>query len=399
MAGPLPAAGRSLGWAPPPCASWRRRRSRGAAGAGEPAGPIRPRRRSGARPRTAETRASWPAAARAWAAVAELDPRSSEAPARQANALRKAGRLDAADRLVAAALERFPDAADLAEAEHGLNAAAREDWPLALARLEAAARRHPKEARLRHRVYEVQLRIAGTGNAPPPLIASPGDDPDRVLAMAFESLGGTGHGCEFGVFQRSLGADTLGLLRWADLETEALCTALETEFPGVGEPEFTRIFVPTNNDRREYWATDRRFHMAMRTFVYADDVKPERMAQQFAQRQRLLRRKLIEDLHEGRKIFVYKNMRRNLTDQELARLHAAVRRYGDATLFVIRYAGTQHRLGEVEIVGPGLILGNIDRFSHHPETDAQLGPAHEMLLALCRKAFAAWQGAKTSAAA
>src|SRR5436309_528289 len=37
------------------------------------------------------------------------------------------------------------------------------------------------------------------------------------LALQFESLGGTGHGCEFGVFQRSLGVEPLGLLRWADL--------------------------------------------------------------------------------------------------------------------------------------------------------------------------------------
>jgi len=108
---------------------------------------------------------------------------------------------------------------------------------------------------------------------------------------------------------------------------------------------------------------------------------------------RFLRRKLIEDLQAGTKIFVYKNMLRNLTDDELSHLHAAVRRYGDATLFYIRYGSPEHPVGEIEIAGPGLILGNVERFSHHPETDAFLGHVHQELLALCRKALDAWQPA------
>ena len=44
----------------------------------------------------------------------------------------------------------------------------------------------------------------------------------RAIVTQFESLGGTGHGCEFGLFQRHFGAEPLGLLRWADLSPELL---------------------------------------------------------------------------------------------------------------------------------------------------------------------------------
>lgn len=50
--------------------------------------------------------------------------------------------------------------------------------------------------------------------------AGPMSDDLRTLAMRFESLCGAGRGCEFGLFQRELGAESPGLLRWADLSAE-----------------------------------------------------------------------------------------------------------------------------------------------------------------------------------
>jgi hypothetical protein len=78
--------------------------------------------------------------------------------------------------------------------------------------------------------------------------------------------------------------------------------------------------------------------MAMRSFVPVADVPLDRMREQVTKRFKYLSRKLAEDLRSGAKIFVYKNMKRNLTDTELQRLHSACRRYGDNTLLYIRYA-------------------------------------------------------------
>ncbi|HEY4041326.1 MAG TPA: WcbI family polysaccharide biosynthesis putative acetyltransferase, partial [Rhodopila sp.] len=96
--------------------------------------------------------------------------------------------------------------------------------------------------------------------------------------------------------------------------------------------------------------------------------------------------KLIEDLEAGDKIFVYKNIQRNLTDAELVRLHAAVRKYGNSTLLYIRYADETHPNGTVEARAPGLLVGFIDHFAFSPE-DKPLGSAHESLYAICQKAY------------
>jgi tetratricopeptide (TPR) repeat protein len=336
--------------------------------------------------RVAEARSDWDGAVRAWAEVVARFPGNPEGPAGEARARRQLGQFDAADRGIEAALARFPDLALLAE-QHGVNAMEREDWPLAVSRLGAAAKRFPAEAAIRQRLYEAQLRMAGSGAAPPPAALPPDADADRAVVMAFESLGGGGHGCEFGIFQRALGAEPLGLLRWADIRPGELTMALEAEFAGVGEPEHTRLFVAGSGARAEYWTSDHRYHMAMRTFVMADAVPEDRMRAQITQRLRFLRRKLIDDLRGAEKIFVYRDLRQDLPDAEITRLHAAVRRYGDATLFNIRYRDAAHPHGHVEAAGPGLLIGYIDRFSHDPASNTFLGHVHGALLALCREAL------------
>ncbi len=74
------------------------------------------------------------------------------------------------------------------------------------------------------------------------------------------------------IFHRHFGAEPLGLLRWADIYHDHLATALETEFAGVGEPEFTNLFVPSSSGRPEYRTTHKRYHMDIRTFVHSDEV-------------------------------------------------------------------------------------------------------------------------------
>lgn len=235
------------------------------------------------------------------------------------------------------------------------------------------------------RTQNSELDLASPTRADAGLVLSKPHD----LVMQFESLGGSGHGCEFGIFQREFGAEPLGLLRWADLNPEALAGALESEFDGVGLPENTELFVPAVTEQPEYWTRDRRYWMAMRTFVPADDIAEDQMRERVCRRLQFLRRKLIEDLRAGNKIFVYKVLERNLTEKEIERICRAMRRYGDNTLLYVRYADAEHPFGTVERAAPGLMIGYIDRFSFSPE-DVNLGPATQSWLRICENAYRVW---------
>ena len=341
-------------------------------------------------------RERWEEAAQCWQALTIDFPDHSGAPIGAATALRRLGRLEEADTVIEAAMARMPQDEELAM-NHALNTIACDDWRLTVERLRSALVRIPGSQTIRRGLYDAQLRVADAGGAPAPVPDTPIADKDRELVLNFESLGGGGHGCEFGIFQRSLGAEPLGLLRWADVHPNQIITALETDLDGVGEPEFTRVFVPNHDEAPEYWTTDTRYHMAMRSFVLVKDVPLEAMSHMVTRRQRFLRRKLLEDLKTGSKIFVYKNLRENLRDDLLARLLAAVRRHGDNTLFFIGYQEEGHPNGTVRVAGEGLLIGYIDHFSHAPGTDAFLGFAHEQLLILCRRAFALWTEEKARA--
>lgn len=343
--------------------------------------------------RILESTGEWASAAETCGLMRQRFPHLKEGHVGQATAFRMLGRLDEAGPALAEAAQRFPNDRDvMLEQVH--HAYGREDWPEAAAFCAAGAQRFPQDNEFRRRGFEIHLRsvdaAAEVGSAPAsPAIASLRPDA-RDLLMQFESLGGTGHGCEFGIYQRDRGAEPLGLLRWTDLGHEQLSDALETEFEGVGTPEQTLIFVPDTDMRKQYWTRDRRFYMVSGTSVFLDEVSEEKLFPQLCRRLQFLRRKMIDDLRAGKKIFVYKNMFRNLTDDELDRLYNAMRRYGDNTLFYLRYADATHPDGMVEWARPGLLVGYIEHFTSSPE-DAFIGKPYDSFHRLTHAAHELWQ--------
>jgi hypothetical protein len=109
-----------------------------------------------------------------------------------------------------------------------------------------------------------------------------------------------------------------------------------------------------------------------------------------------LKAKLIDDLRAGDKIFVFKITARDLTEAELARLHAAMRRYGDNTLLYVAYANESKPNGHVEVRAPGLLVGYIDRFATGRRGET-FGPATVSWTALCRRALAVWHETRSEA--
>ena len=126
-------------------------------------------------------------------------------------------------------------------------------------------------------------------------------DPLAELMLRFEGLGGS---CEFGLMQRHFGAEPLGLLRWVSIGMRPLRTALDRSFEGVGEAEHTGLKV--NRERGEYYTADPRNGMVMHTFIAAGSQDEDVLLARLCRRLQFLRRKLLDDLADGAKIFVFK---------------------------------------------------------------------------------------------
>jgi tetratricopeptide (TPR) repeat protein len=310
----------------------------------------------------------WDAAFAAFAWLCREFPPDSNTMQNYLNALIAKQRWDEASDLATQAVRKFPTFS----AFH----IARLDIAISCGRFEEAASIYKSiqtdfaGVDVRRILFERRAKLLDLGISLPDT-----DDTQLVVASAdtiaspkleeivgcFESLGGVGVGCEFGQFQRVYGAEPLGLLRWAGMEPERLADALECEFEGVGRPEQTVLDVP-HGDRGEYVVSDRRFGMVMHTFVAVRSVPRDKMFVQICRRLSFLKQKLVDDLREGGKIFVYKNALRTLTDAEIERLHTAIRRYGDATLLYVRRETKENPHPTVIAPRPGLLIGHIDRF-------------------------------------
>jgi hypothetical protein len=316
-----------------------------------------------------------------------------------ARALAGEARFTEAEVMLRDTMARFP-AQPAPFAEYAEFATRQENWVEALERWTVAKDRFPQEQGFAHRAYEARMRVT---DADPTakianMAAAPMPDPAnldsnvRDLVMQFESLGGRGLGCEFGIFQRDCGAEPLGLLRWADMPYAGLLSALRSRFDGVGSEEHTELFVSkVTGGRGEYCTRDRRDMMFMRVFVYEDQAPFEKMKVSAFNRLKFLTRKLIEDLEEGSKIFVFRVTDRDLTEREIDDLHAAMRGYGDNTLLYVRYEDADHPNGTVEVVKPGLMVGYMDRFKISRTGQLSAAPPTASWIAVCRNAYALWR--------
>jgi hypothetical protein len=201
----------------------------------------------------------------------------------------------------------------------------------------------------------------------------------KELMMRFESLG---EDCEFGLVQRRCGAEPLGLLRFSSTPLPKLINALDAKFEGLGRHDLIQIELSSNG--REYMVLDKRFGLYYHAWVMAGEKSPTEIHSRECARLPFLARKLIEDLQESEKLFVYRGMK-PLAEPDVLKLVASMRTYGPTTLLWVEAVTDDDRgvAGSVEELAPGLLKGNIDRF-------APLNNAHDFSLEawieVCRNA-------------
>lgn len=177
----------------------------------------------------------------------------------------------------------------------------------------------------------------------------------RQLLSQFEMLAGN---CDLGLSMRTLGFEQLSLLRFGGATAEVAIRGLENDFEGIGEQLSTEI---ADNPIKEWMVRDAfglRFHTHQSSAMMPE---PE-----ILKRQRLhigfLRRKFLEDVQLGEKIFVFADHIRPRSFESALALFLALNRRGrNRMLWVCPNVG-EMAAGRVDELVPGLARGSLDVF-------------------------------------
>ena len=97
----------------------------------------------------------------------------------------------------------------------------------------------------------------------------------------------------------------------------------------------------------------------MHTFVSRGTVDEAKFLRQQVMRLGYLKKKLIEDLEEGQKVFVHKSSHARISDDAAIALHSAIERYGRNILLVIRVAEEGQPAGSVAVVRDRILVGHV----------------------------------------
>ncbi|HET6606923.1 MAG TPA: hypothetical protein VFG62_09660 [Rhodopila sp.] len=326
-------------------------------------------------------------------------PKTADAYLRAEAIFRDAGSPSTADAILLEARGHLPNDIDL-WIRTGDIIEARGDWAGAMAHWTATGRAFPGHAYPGYRYQQAALRLQdGAVDAEAPEIgeAMPLADETglRGLALAFESLGGTGvaGGCEFGGIQRAWGAEPLGLFRWATVTPATLIACLEQGFDGVGDEATTALTESQEGPTLLWEIRDERYGYEMHSFIPVAAMPREQMMLTACKRTRYLTAKLLRDLQNPAKISVFKLAGRRLEVAEIEGLARSVAQYPDMRLLCVCPADGDHAAEDIEILAPGLMVASMDFSAGHDW--AQRIAAWE---ALCRRVVAEWQPAQTVAA-
>jgi hypothetical protein len=138
---------------------------------------------------------------------------------------------------------------------------------------------------------------------------------------------------------------------------------------------------------REWIVNIARYGLSYHTFIENQDVAVDEVLGFEVKRLALLSRKLLEDVEDASKIFVYKS-RVTAPRARIDALVACLRGFGPNTLLWVTTAEAGKPSGLVEQLGDGLMRGYIDRFAIYEDSPDISVTAWETL---CRKAYALWR--------
>jgi hypothetical protein len=171
------------------------------------------------------------------------------------------------------------------------------------------------------------------------------------LAVEFVSLGDD---CECGLVQRALGAEPLSLLRFSTAFLPHVLRGIDTNWHALGDG--IHVAVESN----EWMTRDRGYDLRWHTFLRPEAIAAEALIAKERAKTALLRRKMIEDVSAGDRIFVVKS-RQSVQYEQVLALHLALNRV--AANWLLWVATGEHAGGALEVLAPRLMRGHVSRFT------------------------------------
>lgn len=200
--------------------------------------------------------------------------------------------------------------------------------------------------------------------------------PQRLRAV-LQDLESLGDNCELGLVQRSVGAEPLGLLRFAgfarpsEIRLDALIEAIERQFSGLGDPGTVQILSAGDTYPREYVVHERVFQLYYHTFKHEDEIDAPSLERQQMKALGYLLSKFFNDLEVAEKLCVWRSPVEH-TQEEIERLLRALRSFGDVDLLWVgaptprdieAHGQFDPGLGAARWLAPHLIKGTVFRLS------------------------------------
>lgn len=294
-------------------------------------------------------RADWPTAAARWAELRELDPSSVDAWIHGATAARKLGVLAEANALISAARQQFPaDRAVLTASAY--DAMHRQDWQQAACLWAALSDREPENAEARNGLASARNQLRFLAMERGEETSDPTSSNAAPWLARFESLGST---CEFGFVQRHFGLEPMGLLRWASVRYPQLAGAVREGFSFLDSATDARV---VGGDGEAFLHIDSAGFRAHTGFDKSATHDPQFIPRTIT-RLRFLRRKFMEDLRSGERIFVYIGEDEREDIEKFRDILSAVQSYAPSPVLFVALGDDARRPGTVRDHGGGLMVG------------------------------------------
>jgi hypothetical protein len=173
------------------------------------------------------------------------------------------------------------------------------------------------------------------------------------LVQKFEAWG---RDCEFGLVQRTLGAEPNDLFRFSDPTPEVLVDLIRDDFAHYGEKCY--VALDQQQPRREWYFVDHDTRTSRHSHIFEGDMPKENVQEIALFWTRLLRSKTAREIAAGSKIYIMKSSQSDLTEQAVGEVARALRSKGPSWLLWVE-AGKP--VGHCEVAFEGLLRARIDR--------------------------------------